>query len=168
VGGSLRGVHFRDRTGVTVLGIHAGQRKGRRVKLSSHRLESGDMLLLQGPQENLDRLDGDDLMLLQDKSAHHPHSRRATIATIVFLAAIVLASTRCRWPWPSGACRCSSLHAASRSGRHEAWTGAVVLIGAMMAFGAAIRPAPPAGWPTRSWAGSARGAASRSWWPLPC
>jgi di/tricarboxylate transporter len=150
VGGSLRDVHFRDRTGVTVLGIHAGQRKGRRVKLSSHRLEPGDMLLLQGPQENLDRLDGDDLMLLRDKSAHHPRSRRATIATLVFLAAIVLASTR---TLPLAVAfllgvplliitRCLTPEEAYES---VDWR-LMVLIGSMMAFGAAMGKTGAAAW----------------------
>ena len=150
VGGSLRDVHFRDRTGVTVLGIHAGQRKGRRVKLSSHRLEPGDMLLLQGRQENLDRLDGDDLMLLRDKSAHHPRSRRATIATLVFLAAIILASTR---TLPLAVAfllgvplliitRCLTPEEAYES---VDWR-LMVLIGSMMAFGAAMSKTGAADW----------------------
>jgi len=150
VGGTLRDVRFRDRTGVTVLGIYVAQRKTRRVKLSRHRLEPGDMLLLQGRQENLDRLDGDDIMLLEDKSAHHPRSRRATIATLVFLAAIVLASTRVL---PLAVAfllgvplliltRCLTPDEAYES---VDWR-LMVLIGAMMAFGAAMTKTGAAGW----------------------
>jgi di/tricarboxylate transporter len=149
IGGSLRDVHFRDRTGVTVLGIHAAK-GSRRVKLSRHRLEPGDMLLLQGTRENLDRLDGDDLMLLHDKSAHHPRSRRATIATLVFLAAIVLASTRVL---PISIAfllgvplliltRCLSPEEAYES---VDWR-LMVLIGSMMAFGVAMSKTGAADW----------------------
>jgi len=150
VGGTLRDVRFRDRTGVTVLGIHAGQRKGRRVKLSSHRLQPGDMLLLQGRQENLDRLDGDDLMLLEDKSAHHPRSRRATIATLVFLAAIVLASTRVLPLAVAFLLGVPVLILARCLSPEEAYESVdwrlMVLIGAMMAFGAAMTKTGAAGW----------------------
>ncbi|HEX5012304.1 MAG TPA: SLC13 family permease [Planctomycetota bacterium] len=150
VGGTLRDVRFRDRTGVTVLGIHAASQPRKRVKLSRHRLESGDMLLLQGRQENLDRLDGDDLMLLEDKSAHHPRSRRATIATLVFVAAIVAASTRVL---PLSVAfllgvpvliltRCLTPDEAYES---VDWR-LMVLIGAMMAFGSAMSKTGAAGW----------------------
>jgi di/tricarboxylate transporter len=150
VGGTLRDVRFRDRTGVTVLGIHASAQPRRRVKLSRHRLEPGDMLLLQGRQENLDRLDGDDLMLLEDKSAHHPRSRRATIATLVFVAAIVAASTRLL---PLSVAfllgvpvliltRCLTPDEAYES---VDWR-LMVLIGAMMAFGTAMTKTGAAGW----------------------
>jgi len=150
VGGSLREVRFRDRTGVTVLGIHAGQRQGRRVKLSSQRLQAGDMLLLQGRQENLDRLDGDDLMLLRDKSAHHPRSRRATIATLVFLAAIVLASTRVLPLAVAFLVGVPVLILARCLTPEEAYESVdwrlMVLIGSMMAFGAAMAKTGAAGW----------------------
>lgn len=141
IGGSLAEVRFRDRTGVTVLGLHAASGR-RRAKLSGQRLGPGDMLLLQGTSENLGRLDGHDLMLLQDKSAHHPRSRRATIATLVFLAAIVLATTRVL---PISIAfllgvpvliltRCLSPEEAYES---VDWR-LMVLIGSMMAFGVAM------------------------------
>jgi di/tricarboxylate transporter len=150
IGGTLRGVHFQDTTGVTVLGIHGTGHGRPRVKLSSHRLEPGDMLLLQGTREQLDRLDGDDLMLLQDKSAHHPRSRKATIATLIFIGAILLATTRVL---PISVAfllgiplliltRCLSTEEAYES---VDWR-LMVLIAAMMAFGAAMAKTGAADW----------------------
>jgi di/tricarboxylate transporter len=150
IGGTLADVHFRDRTGVTVLGIHGSPPHRRRVKLSRHRLEAGDMLLLQGRPENLDRLDGDDLMLLKDKSAHHPRSRRATIATLVFLAAIIAASTRLlpiSVAFLLGVPVLILTHCLSPEEAYESvdWR-LMVLIGSMMAFGVAMAKTGAAGW----------------------
>jgi di/tricarboxylate transporter len=111
--------------------------------LSTRRLEPGDVLLLQGRGEDFERIDPDDLLLLEDRSAHHPRSFRAGIAaatfavsaalaasgllplSIAFLAGVpVLILTRCLTP-------------------QEAYESVdwrlLVLIGSMMAFGAALQ-----------------------------
>jgi di/tricarboxylate transporter len=149
IGGSVAEVRFRDRTGVTVLGLHAASGR-RRVKISRHRLEPGDMLLLQGTRDNLGRLDGTDLMLLEDKSAHHPRSRRATIATLVFLAAIVLASTRVLPISVAFLLGVPVLILARCLTPEEAYESVdwrlMVLIGSMMAFGVAMTKTGAADW----------------------
>ncbi len=142
VGGSLQEVRFGQLTGVAVLGIHTRWPDRKRSPLSRHRLQAGDMLLLQGTPAQLDRLDGDDLMLLTDKSAHHPRSHKATIATLVFAGAILLASSRLL---PISVAfllgipililtRCLTTEEAYES---VDWR-LMVLIGAMMAFGVAM------------------------------
>jgi di/tricarboxylate transporter len=142
IGGSLRDVRFGQLTGVTVLGIHSPLPDRARSVLSRHRLHPGDMLLLQGTTAQLGSLDSEDLMLLGDKSAHHPRSRKATTATLVFAGAILLSVTRLL---PISAAfligvpvliltRCLTTEEAYES---VDWR-LLVLIGAMMAFGAAM------------------------------
>jgi di/tricarboxylate transporter len=134
---------FRRQTGLAVLGIHSGGRPSGVRALSTRRLEPGDVLLLQGRSEDFERIDPDDLLLLEDRSAHHPRSFRAGIAAATFAAAAALAAsgllplsiaflagvpvlilTRCLTP-------------------QEAYESVdwrlLVLIGSMMAFGAALQ-----------------------------
>ncbi len=142
IGGTLQDVRFREVTGVTVLGIHALQGNGRRKPLSRRRLAVGDMLLLQGRKEDIERLDSDDLMLLQDRSGHHPRSPKAGIAAAVFVGAILLASTRLlplSMALMAGIpvlilTRCLTTEEAYES---VDWR-LMVLIGSMMAFGTAM------------------------------
>lgn len=150
IGGTLRDVHFHQRTGVTVLGIHAHGRAGPRVKLSSHRLQSGDLLLLQGDLEHLDQLDGVDLMLLQDRSAHHPRSHKATIATLIFVGAVLLATTRVlplSVAFLVGALALVLTRCLTTKEAYESvdWR-LLVLIAAMMAFGTAMTKTGAAAW----------------------
>jgi len=93
LGGTLEDVRFRQRTGITVLGIHSSGVGRARKPLSRHRLEAGDILLLQGHRRDLERLDDDNLLQLEDKSGHHPRTPKATIAASVFIGAILLASS---------------------------------------------------------------------------
>ncbi|MGQ0553588.1 MAG: SLC13 family permease [Planctomycetota bacterium] len=157
LGGTLRDVRFHETTGVTVLGIHARERgfsalvgAGRRARLSRHRLESGDMLLLQGSPENLDRLDGNDLMLLGDRSAHHARSHKATLASLIFVGAMVLATTQLL-PLSVALLTAIPVLILSRCiTSQEAYESVdwrlLVLIAAMMAFGTAMAKTGAAGW----------------------
>lgn len=150
IGGTLQDVRFREVTGVTVLGIHSRRGNGRRKPLSRRRLAVGDMLLLQGRKEDIERLDSDDLLLLQDKSGHHPRSRKAGIAAAVFAGAILLASTRLL---PLSVAlmlgipvliltRCLTTEEVYES---VDWR-LMVLIGSMMAFGTAMSKTGAAAW----------------------
>jgi len=149
VGSTIEDVHFRETTGVVVLGIHSHGREGPREKLSRHRLQPGDMLLSQGDRKRLDALDGDDPMLLQDRSGHHPRSRKATVAVLIFIGGILLATTRVL---PLSVAflvavpallltRCLTTKEACES---VDWR-LLVLIAAMMAFGAAMTKTGAAG-----------------------
>ena len=134
---------FRRQTGLAVLGIHSGGRPTGVRALSTRRLEPGDVLLLQGRSEDFERIDRDDLLLLEDRSGHHPRSFRAGIAAVTFATAAAVAAsgllplsiaflagvpvlilTRCLTP-------------------QEAYESVdwrlLVLIGSMMAFGAALQ-----------------------------
>lgn len=70
---SARGNGFRQATGLTVLAIHSpGARQDFQREMSRRRMGVGDVLLLQGERRDLDRLDPNDLLNLEDVSAHHP------------------------------------------------------------------------------------------------
>jgi len=148
-GGTLQELRFKEATGVTVLGLHGAQGHESRLPLARRRLRVGDMLLLQGRKEDIERLDSDDLLLLQDKSGHHPRSSKAAIAWAVFAGAILLASTRLL---PLSVAlmlgipvliltRCLSTEEAYES---VDWR-LMVLIGSMMAFGTAMAKTGAAG-----------------------
>jgi di/tricarboxylate transporter len=149
IGRTLSEALFRERTGLTVLAIHSGETTTR-IALSKRRLEAGDVLLLQGGVENLETIDDQDLVLLEDKSAHHPRTAKSRIALIVFVACIALAA--------SGAlpmaiaflvgvpvlilARCLSTEEAYES---VDWR-LMVMIGSMMAFGVAMQKTGAAAW----------------------
>lgn len=88
-GRSLRELQFRDRYGLTVMGLwHAGQAVT--AKLGEVRLRLGDALLLYGPREKLRQLarDPDFIVLTQALQEPPAYSRapRAVLAVLVFLA----------------------------------------------------------------------------------
>lgn len=167
IGGTLRETHFAQRTGLTVLGIHVppsrrrlygrlplSRRRGPvlqgRSPLSRHRLEAGDLLLLQGNVEDLARVNTDDLLVLGDKSAHHPRSIKAPIATAVFIGTIVLGASRVL-PLPIALLLGVPVLILTRCLTSEEAYEAVdwrlmVLIGAMMAFGTAMAKTGAAEW----------------------
>jgi di/tricarboxylate transporter len=150
VGATLRGAHFRETTGLSVLAIHTTGRRGKVNNLSRWRMKPSDVLLLQGAQSDLDRLDGQDLMLLEDVSGHHPRSARGPIAAAVFVLAIVLGSTRLL-PLPiaflAGAVAMVLTRCLSETEAYAAidWR-LMVLIGSMMAFGVAMEKTGAATW----------------------
>jgi di/tricarboxylate transporter len=94
VGKTLKESLFRERTGLTVLAIHSAGGPDRIEKLSGIELKESDVLLLQGSVEALERVRaGDDLLLLEDVSAHHPRRRRGRWAAAIFVGAVALGVT---------------------------------------------------------------------------
>ena len=94
VGKTLKESLFRERTGLTVLAIHSAGGPDRIEKLSGIELRESDVLLLQGSVEALERIRaGDDLLLLEDVSAHHPRRRRGRWAAAIFVGAVALGVT---------------------------------------------------------------------------
>lgn len=164
IGGTLRETRFAQRTGLTVLGIHVPPSRRRlygrlplsrrrapglhgRSPLSRHRMEAGDLLLLQGKVEDLARVNTDDLLVLGDKSAHHPRSTKAPIATAVFVGTIVLGASRVL-PLPIALLLGVPVLILTRCLTTEEsvdWR-LMVLIGAMMAFGTAMAKTGAAEW----------------------
>lgn len=149
IGRTLRDTLFRERTGLTVLAIHSGETTTR-TALSKRRLDAGDVLLLQGSVEAIERIDDQDLVLLEDKSGHHPRSAKSRIALLVFVASIVLSATGLL---PMSIAfllgvpvliltRCLSTEEAYES---VDWR-LMVMIGSMMAFGVAMQKTGAAAW----------------------
>jgi di/tricarboxylate transporter len=149
IGRTLSEALFRERTGLTVLAIHSGETT-RRTALAKLQLDAGDVLLLQGSAEAFERVDEQDLLLLEDKSAHHPRSAKSRIALLVFVACIVLAATKAL---PMSIAfllgvpvliltRCLSTEEAYES---VDWR-LMVMIGSMMAFGVAMQKTGAAAW----------------------
>lgn len=93
VGRTLKGSSFRERTGLTVLAIHSAGGPDLVEKISRKRLRASDVLLLQGSEQDLRRLRQEELLPLEDVSAHHPRTHRGRVAAAVFLGAIALGAS---------------------------------------------------------------------------
>ena len=141
---SPRGAGFRKSTGLTVLAIHSpGGDQDFRRHLSRTRMKAGDVLLLQGDVENIQKLDPQHLMNLEDVSGHHPRSQKGPVAAVIFVASLIVGG--------SGLLPMSIAFLAG--GLALVLTGALmpeegyraidwrllVLIGCMMAFGVAMK-----------------------------
>ncbi len=130
--------------------IHAAGEAQNVDNLSRWRTKPSDVLLLQGCQADIDRLDTHSLMPLDDVSAHHPRTSKGWIATAIFLIAIVLGATRI-FPLPiaflAGAVAMIVTRCLSEEEAYAAidWR-LMVLIGSMMAFGVAMEQTGAAHW----------------------
>jgi di/tricarboxylate transporter len=150
VGQTLRGSQFREATNLSVLAIHTGGAVGNVNNLSRWRLKPSDVLLLQGEQKDIDRLDTRDVMLLDDVSAHHPRTAKGKIATAIFIVALILGATRLV-PLPiaflAGVVAMVLTRCLTEAEAYAAidWR-LMVLIGAMMAFGLAMEQTGAAHW----------------------
>ncbi|MGQ9466652.1 MAG: SLC13 family permease [Anaerolineae bacterium] len=92
IGQTLRGTHFREKCGFTVLAIW---RAGRpiRTDLSDRPLQFGDALLLQGPRERLPVLRSTpDLILLTSEKEYLPVARKGWLAAAIAVLTLALAA----------------------------------------------------------------------------
>lgn len=140
-GRTLKTLRFRQRYGLQVLGIN---RRGKEMfsKLSRIRLRPGDQLLIQGPRSNIAALDPEHFHIIG--TVHHAqlNRKRAPIAVGVFLGVLLLSAfeilslpvavtvgtlvvfvTRCITP---------------DEAYHQVEWKAVIVIGCMLALGAAM------------------------------
>jgi di/tricarboxylate transporter len=91
VGTSLKELRFRDRYGLQVLAIN---RHGMRflTKLSELRLETGDMLLVQGPAWGVTLAEEDGVLLvLRGVEGERPNFAKAPLSALIFVGALTLA-----------------------------------------------------------------------------
>lgn len=141
-GRTLRGLRFYDRFGLAVLAIN---RRGvtLRTKLSHIILRVGDVLLLQGSKDDLQRLMGEgSLTLLSDISERRPRSPKAKYALLIFALAILLGTFKLL-PFAAAAVIGAFLMLSIRAITPEEAYAAIewriiVLIGSMIAFGTAM------------------------------
>ncbi|MBN1641197.1 MAG: SLC13 family permease [Anaerolineae bacterium] len=142
VGRTLKGVRFRQRYGLQVLGLN---RRGKNIyrKLSQIPLRAGDQVLVQGPHAQIATMDADNVFRVLGFVAHQRlDRRRAPVAIAVFGGVLLLAAlnvlslplaillgliaifaTRCITP--------------TQAYREVEWK-AIVVIGAMLGLGSAM------------------------------
>jgi len=92
IGRTLKGIHFRQRYGLQVLGI---DRHGRALlsRVSEIALRSGDQLLVQGHQANIVALEEDQVFrVLSTVDYQRLNRERAPVAVAVFVGALALAA----------------------------------------------------------------------------
>lgn len=91
---TLRQLRFAERYNLVILAIHRGH-GGQPIKgdLADARLESGDVLLLQGADERIDELRKSGNLLVLDGTIYLPETRRARLALAVMFGVVALAAT---------------------------------------------------------------------------
>jgi di/tricarboxylate transporter len=141
-GRTLNEVRFHDRFGLAVLAIN---RRGQtqRSKLSRIRLRLGDVLLLQGSSDDIQRVTTEgELTVLSDISSLRPRSPKAKYAIAIFAFAIGLGTFKVL-PFASAVVIGAFLMLLARAiTPQEAYDAVdwriIILIGAMIAFGTAM------------------------------
>ena len=98
-GSPLRGktfseISFSDRYGIIILAIH---RAGKRLQkgldsISNVRLQAGDILLVQGPREQIASLKKEKDLLVLDATVDLPFTKKAPLALLIMLTIIVTAA----------------------------------------------------------------------------
>ncbi|PLX80544.1 MAG: SLC13 family permease [Desulfuromonas sp.] len=98
-GSSLRGrtfneIRFSDRYGTIILAIH---RAGKRIQkgfdsISDIRMQAGDILLVQGPREQIANLKKEKDLLVLDATVDLPFTQKAPLALLIMLAIILTAA----------------------------------------------------------------------------
>jgi di/tricarboxylate transporter len=88
---TLRGVHFREKYGLSVLAIwRDGQ--ALRSNLGAIPLEFGDAFLIYGPHDKINMLGEEpDFVVLQDEAQPMPRLNKAPIAALIMIAVVVAA-----------------------------------------------------------------------------
>jgi di/tricarboxylate transporter len=88
-GKTLRGIHFRDKYGLSALAIWRGG-KPYHTDLRDTALQFGDALLLYGPRERLRVLGSDpDFLVLAEEAQEPPRREKASVALIIMILVLV-------------------------------------------------------------------------------
>lgn len=92
VGRTLRELNFRQRYGVLILAVHR-QGENLRERFENVRLDFGDTLLVQGPEDGVARLVAErDFLSLSEVTERHFRYAKAPIAVIAILSVMILAA----------------------------------------------------------------------------
>ena len=90
---TLRKARFAERYGLVIMAIHrAGGASLRRGNISDSELRLGDVLLAQGPAENLKELKRAGDVLVLDATVDLPHTDKAPVALSIMLGVVALAA----------------------------------------------------------------------------
>jgi di/tricarboxylate transporter len=144
VGRTSRGASFRRETGMTVLAIHSpGREQDFRRRIARQRMKAGDVLLLQGAEDDIEVLDPTDLLNLEDVSGHHPRSRKGRLSGAIFVVTLIVAATGLLPMSIAFLAGVLALTLTRCLTAEEAYASIdwrlMVLIGSMMAFGLAMK-----------------------------
>ncbi|MGZ8899247.1 MAG: SLC13 family permease [Limisphaerales bacterium] len=148
IGRTLKGFRFRERYGLQVLGVNRHGENIRR-KLSQAPLRMGDVLLLQGPPENINALQDENVVkILNAVREERPNRRRARRAIIIFVGVLALGTIKVQGEqllsFPLAVILGSVLVFLTKcitpeeAYREVEWK-AVILIGSMLALGVAMQ-----------------------------
>jgi di/tricarboxylate transporter len=150
VGRTLGDARFHESTNLTVLALHAAHQNRKVENISSWALRPSDVLLLQGKNEDIERLSSENVLLLEDVSAHHPRSPKGTLAAAVFIGAMVLGATGVLALPVAFLAGVLGLVLTKCLSPEEAYAAVdwrlLVMIGAMMAFGKAMETSGASAW----------------------
>ena len=142
IGRTLKGLRFRERFNLQVLGLNRHGENLRR-KMSLVTLRVGDTLLIQGQRSNIAALEEENLFqVIGTLHEKRPRRKRAPIAIALFVGAILLATFKVM-PLHLAVILGSVLAFATRcitpdeAYREVEWK-AIILIGSMLALGAAM------------------------------
>ena len=142
IGRTLKGYRFRERYGLQVLGINRHGENIRR-KLSQAPLRMGDVLLVQGPPENITALQDENIVrILGAVKENRPNRRRARRAIVIFVGVLALGTFKVM-SFPVAVILGSILVFLTKcitpeeAYREVEWK-AVILIGSMLALGSAM------------------------------
>jgi len=136
---------------MTVLAIHSpGDDRDAPRYLGRQRLKGGDVLLLQGSVEDIQRLDPRELLNLEDVSVHHPRSPKGKTAFAIFMLSILAGATGVlpmSVAFLGGALGLVLNQCLEPDEGYRAidWK-LIVLIGSMMAFGVAMKETGTSTW----------------------
>ena len=93
---TLKELRFAEYNNVVILAIHRSQSQGQQTIKSGMgdvRLESGDVLLMQGAAERIKELKSSGNLLVLDASVYLPETSRARLALLIMAAVVVCAAT---------------------------------------------------------------------------
>ncbi|WP_207309112.1 SLC13 family permease [Desulfobacter hydrogenophilus] len=93
-GRTLNGIRFADRYGMIALAIHRASRHPEKLydKIGDIRLKGGDILLVQGPREQIAGLKKEKDFLVLDATTDLPFERKAPVALLIMLGIVVSAA----------------------------------------------------------------------------
>jgi len=91
----LDGLRFPERYGIIILAIHRAGKPLPQVvdKLGSIRLQTGDVLLVQGAREQIAKLKKEKDLLVLDATMDLPYAEKAPLSMVIMLAIVLLAAT---------------------------------------------------------------------------
>ncbi len=93
---TLKELRFAEHNNLVILAIHRTQAEGQQIikrGMGDIRLESGDVLLMQGAAERIEALKSSGKLLVLDASVYLPETRRARLALLIMAGVVICAAS---------------------------------------------------------------------------